>query len=241
MADATVDVPGIGGVKKEWLYAGGALIVGVVGYAYFKRRASGGTVTADVGSGEGDAFQGAALPQGAYDAYGNLAANNATSNPPANWTERAIDYLSTAMGYDKQTVGMAITHYLAGDTLTPAEGDLIGLARALIGPDPLNTPLKIGPAPPATTTTTTTTPTTTPVADSWDTWQASQVSNGLYRSDPNGGLDWGVVARNTFGAAANPTRGEVYQRALTLQSKNPDAARRYMTYVPSDVARGLVY
>lgn len=237
MPDGQVDVPVMGNVKKEWVYAGLALLVGVVGYAYFRRRA-GTAPSVDVGSGQSDAFQGAQLPAGSYDAYGSLIGQGAATQPDS-WGLQAINYLSTVFGYDRQTAFVAITKYLNGEELSKAEAQLVNGARGIIGNSPDNLPVRISTATP-TTPTTPDTP-TNPVADLWDTWQANQIASGQYKADPNGGLDWGVVARNTFGTSATPTKNEVFQRALALQSSNPDAARRYTTYVPMNVIPSLRY
>lgn len=242
MADANVDVPVIGNVHKEWLYAGLALIVGIVGYAYIKNRASGGAAASTVGSANPDAFQGAALPMSAYDAYGNLVTGQSTTGPPANWALQAVDYLSNVFGYDRQTAGLAIAHYVNGGTLTPAEADIVNIARSVLGNSPDNLPVNIGSTPvtpPPTTTTPPPATSTDPMYQSWDTWLRQQVEQGLYQTDPNGGEDWGLVARNTFGTNADPSRVQVFAKAQQLQSLNPDAAKRYNKYVPVNVAATL--
>lgn len=241
MADATVDVPALGHVKKQWLMVGGALMLGIVGYAYLRRRsASTGTVTDTTGS-DPNAFQGSALPGGSFDAYGNLASSNqGTVTQPDSWGLQAVNYLVTIFGYDRQAAGLAVSKYLNGEGITQAQADMVGIARSVIGNSPDNLAVKLIPTPtnPGTTTTptdTTTLPDYTDVSKYWDAWQNQQHATGAYHGDPAGGLDWGELARNTFGASANPTRSDVYNRALQLQSLNQDAARRYMTYVPQNV------
>lgn len=243
----TVNLPAMGNVRKEWVYAGTALVVGIVGYAYFKRRASTTPTTDTTGqtSASTDAFQGAALPMSSYDAYGNLVASQSATGPPANWALQAVDYLANVFGYDRQTAGLAITHYLNGATLTPAEADIVGLARSVIGNSPDNLPVVVGASTPSSTPTT---PAPTgssdpnnPMYQSWDVWESGQIAQGLFKSDPAGGSDWGVIARQSFGPNANPARVEVLTRAIQLQSLNPDAANRYRTYVPQNVIPTLVH
>lgn len=51
MAD-TVKLPGMGNVKKQYVYIGGALIAGIAGYAWWRYLQAGGSASADVAVGD---------------------------------------------------------------------------------------------------------------------------------------------------------------------------------------------
>jgi hypothetical protein len=151
-----VDVPIVGNVDDKWLYVGGALVAGIVGYAYFTRGKR-GTLDAnagDVAFGE----------QGeVYDAYGNLIGQpggtpgyvppniiNSTmdvddrESPTTNaeWGRLARDELSLG-GADPQAVTSAIGRFLARQPLSAVDAGLVREAIAVAGYPPEGGPWNV--------------------------------------------------------------------------------------------------
>jgi hypothetical protein len=95
MANGTVKLPGIGPVKTQWVWVGGALVVGIVGYAYWNRQR---TIAAQTPL--TDAELEALVPQdreppatvvGAQN-FDTLGAGQVISTN-TGWFQAAIDYL----------------------------------------------------------------------------------------------------------------------------------------------------
>lgn len=157
-----IKIPGIGPVDKKYVYAGGALVAGIVVYAYWNasRSANAEPETSDY---TGEAEDGSDY---AYDdsvdeytgATGSQPPVNVDTNPlPSNnaeWTTQAIDKL-TDIGYDGITVSIALGKYLARQDLTASQADIVRQATALLGNPPVGEyTIKVGESttPPPTTT-----------------------------------------------------------------------------------------
>lgn len=155
-----IDVPGVGQVNAKWVYAGGAAVIGVVGYTYWRRRGSAAApvdavdqlpadgTTGDVGDGWGNVpgqtgnSTGSWVPDGERDPA-----------TPAEWTNTAIERM-TSIGYDGQAVAQAIGLWLGRQSLTANQGDMIRTVKAVMpavpGYDP-EPPIQVGlPATPGT-------------------------------------------------------------------------------------------
>lgn len=132
MAD-TVDVPAVGNVQKKYVMIGGALVVGIVGYAWWKRGTgappadvpaySEGDVTAD---GIADTAGGSA--GGAANSGGADHNDSGVITSDQQWAQRANELLSGA--YDPAAVAEALGAYITHQTLTSAQA---GIVRAAIG------------------------------------------------------------------------------------------------------------
>lgn len=149
---ADVDVPVIGDVDSRWLYAAGALVAGVAGYAYLTRGRLGTMDTGDVAFGEAGEV---------YDAHGNLIGQPGSTPdyvPPtvvdsnvdvddrgpqpttnAEWARLARDEL-VAFGADGPTVTAALGRFLDRKSLTAIEAGLVREAIAVAGYPPQGGP-----------------------------------------------------------------------------------------------------
>ena len=139
----TVKVPGLGNVKTVYVVGGVAVVIGVVGYAYFARSASANEDY--VGASEDD------YGVSDYDSpLGNSGGNSTidVDNDPdlitnnAQWTVKAIDYLTTA-GFDPLMSSVALGKYLGRLALNKTEVDAVLAARAAIGEPPVGGPYPI--------------------------------------------------------------------------------------------------
>lgn len=147
MTATEVDVPGIGNVKTEYVYAGGALVAGIAGYAWWRKRKS---AAAPVVLNPNDV-----VPATAYNGAptGNATVNvdntgKVTTN--AQWTSFVVDKIS-AYGFDPTTASVAL-----GKWITHSSGpwvqldiDIIRQAVGLAGYPPEGGPW---PIPTVTTT-----------------------------------------------------------------------------------------
>lgn len=157
---AQVKIPGIGEVDKKYVYAGVAVIGGIVVYAYWnaKRNAAAEPTTSDY---TGEAIDGEYVGTdyeydgsvGGYTgATGSQPPVNVDTNPlpstNAEWATMAVDKL-TDIGYDSITASAAIGKYLARLDLTEAQADIVRQAVALLGTPPSGDfPIKVAPVTP---------------------------------------------------------------------------------------------
>lgn len=134
---STVTVPGVGPVDAKYVYAGGALVVGIVGYSYWRRSAGSGsaevveTLPDDAGTGD------------VADGWGNTPGQSGNSNgswvpdgdrdpaTAAEWTNLAVERM-TNIGYDGQAVASAIGMWLGRQNLTQDQADMIRVVKALM-------------------------------------------------------------------------------------------------------------
>lgn len=157
-----VKLPGIGPVDQKWLYAGGALVAGIVGWAYLHRPTPAptdpGAGSGDFGSGEGvDDGSGwtSAPPPGGSTVTGGDPVDPEHLPPTTNaeWTRRVIDYLAGSLGWDAGTVAAALGKYLARQPIAPGtESDTIAAALAAWGKPPQGEYSVILQPPPVVTT-----------------------------------------------------------------------------------------
>lgn len=155
---STVKVPVVGRVQKRYLYAGGAVVLVIVGYAYFRRSRGGGgggavDLTADPTTG--------ALGTGDYvnpnpGADGNGGVISDTSGEirtDADWARAVLEDFAQSTGdtgWNPQYAQIVLGKYLAGVQLDNDEQNLVRAAWALRGrpPSGINiNPLTTGPAP----------------------------------------------------------------------------------------------
>jgi hypothetical protein len=172
----TISLPIAGEVKKTWVYVGGAVVAGVVGYAWYAHRqntaAAAGTAPEDLvdyGGGVQTAAAGTTTPGLANGNTSTDTTDPSTLPPTTNaaWFNRVVDYMG-GIGYDPTVVASALGKYLAREGLTPAEADLVRVAVGALGTPPVGEfrIIPIGtpstPIPPAPTPTPVPTPTPKP-------------------------------------------------------------------------------
>lgn len=134
----SVHLPGVGEVKKSWLAIGGAVVVGILGYAYWRNRSN---VTADAAPTDpalGDPLASGATTTGGLTFQPGDPPDPATLPPVDNaaWVQRAIAYLET-INFDGATVASALGKYLARQPLNSAEADIVRTAQGAIGLPPV--------------------------------------------------------------------------------------------------------
>lgn len=162
MAD-TIDLPKIGKVNKNYVYAGVAVVIGIVGYAYWKRNA---------GAKEDTGFDPNAIdPLTGLPYSASLSGSDSYSNPAPSVTQAVIDNSTDTIdtnaewsnvvttklgeiGYESSYVAIILGKYLGGQQLTKEEADIIRTAWAYYGHPPVDKAIIL-----------TTTPTTTPTED----------------------------------------------------------------------------
>lgn len=135
-----VDVPAVGHVKKTYVIAGGALIAGIAGYAWWK-ASSANAAGADIPAyTEGDV-----AADGVTDTSGGAAGSSAnsggsntnTSTTPdtdAEWVQQATEALSGS--YDLAALSTALGRYITHVSLTTAQQDMVRAAIGIVGYPP---------------------------------------------------------------------------------------------------------
>jgi hypothetical protein len=141
MSEAAVEVPAVGRVKKQYLYAVGAGVAGYVGWRYYRASQgaaaaaapppeSAGTIGADIGSGAGGYYD----PNGANGIGGSSTVGDVLSTDQ-QWYAAAMLALEDA-GYDTGAAAVALGKYLRTEPLTAAEQDMVKVALAAAGNPP---------------------------------------------------------------------------------------------------------
>jgi hypothetical protein len=135
----TVKLPGVGTVKKTYVYIGAALVVGIVGYAWWARSRAGG---ADELSADelpmAEIPAGTSTTPGLSQNYDNDPPDPSTLPPTTNdeWSRRAVAYLRDELYYDPATAAAALGKYLSRLPLVPAEQDIVRTALGVLGKPP---------------------------------------------------------------------------------------------------------
>lgn len=150
MAEASVDIPKVGKVKKLYVWVAIGGMAAFVGWRYYTAARSAGSeappVTGDVG-----APVDASGIIGAGGGGGNIQyAGTTTQSDPAviadnqQWTARAVELLSAA-GFDPASVYAALGDFLARRPLDATEQRIVTSAIAAVGQPPVGGPYSIIP------------------------------------------------------------------------------------------------
>jgi hypothetical protein len=147
-----VKLPIIGPINRQWVLVGAALIIGIVGYAWWTRTRSTDIEEAvlpeDIPQ---DREPPATTVVGTEDF--TTAEQRAMINTNPEWYTAAIDYLVTTGGFDFAFASITLGKFLARRELTSAEADLVQAAKGAVGDPPQGGPWPIlrASAPTATT------------------------------------------------------------------------------------------
>lgn len=154
----TVKLPAIGPVKKQYVYIGGALIVGIVGYAWWTRAGTGGGgevlepepgVIPEDYPAVGDLPGTVQVGTGAVDDFGA----GSIINTNTEWFAAALSGLADA-GYEPLNVAATLGKFLSRQGLSADEKVVIQAAKGMVGEPPQGGPWPIIdqlPPPPTTT------------------------------------------------------------------------------------------
>jgi hypothetical protein len=139
----TLKLPVIGPTKRTYVYAGGALVLGIVGYAYWTRTRSTGLTEAT-----GDPSE--VVPQDREPPPTVVGSESfddenvrAIINTNPEWYTAAIDYLVSTGGFDFVFASVALGKFLARRTLTESEANLVQAAKGAVGEPPQGGPWPI--------------------------------------------------------------------------------------------------
>jgi len=175
----TVKLPGIGPVDERYVYAAGALVVGVAGWAWWRRGTAGPSSAAEPpidGAAEG-VDDGSAWPY--RPPGGSTVEPGAGGSAPSTreeWAAAALAALESVL-WDTDAAAGAIAKYLAGQQLTAREALGIQTAWALVGAVPGgNPPLRLAPI-----------TTTTPPPAGTGSKPADYLAPGIHRIGKLGG------------------------------------------------------
>jgi hypothetical protein len=180
MADPSgVKLPGVGKVKPIYIVGGLGLVLGIVGYAWWKNgQANAGDTTgatdAMAASGEDSYIP----PYAAFNTSGGVDLSQLPPLDNAAWSQRVQDLLVT-IGFDPLFISNTIGKYLGRQQLNPAEADLVRTAIAMVGVPPTGqfaivpttAPITPGPKP---------VPKPTPTTKTITVWQGTRLGNDVF-------------------------------------------------------------
>lgn len=149
----TITLPGMGAVKREYVYIGAAGVAGFLAFAYYRRRqaAQAAPTWADVDQSE-------LVPDGDYSSPGgnsNIPPQDLTGDTiktNAQWSQKATEILVN-LGFDPGTVATALGVFFQREGLSAAQMDAVKAAHGQLGPPPEGGPWPIRSAPPTGDTT----------------------------------------------------------------------------------------
>lgn len=153
MTSPTVNVPGMGSIKREYVIVGVAAAVLVGGYSYYKRKQAAATPTAtsaiDPATGQPYGSAADAAQLNAQSGYlqptgSGLGSSTPTPQPTQSgfstndqWSQAVVQYMSSSTGADPGVVGEALGKYLAGEVVNDTEKALVLQAVAFEGHPPV--------------------------------------------------------------------------------------------------------
>jgi len=152
----TIKLPAIGPVKRQWVYIGGALIIGFVGYAWFNRSKEAPPAEAPLTEEEIPLDREPPSTVVGEESF-EIGDVEVISNN-AQWATAAISRLSD-IGYDPISASVAVGKFLSRQSLSVTEREMIQGALGFLGPPPQGGPWSVIDAVPSPTPTPTPTPT----------------------------------------------------------------------------------
>lgn len=144
-----VKVPLIGGVKKPWLYAGGAAVAGIAGYAWWTRGAIVEEEGFDVEL-PADEFEPPTVVDSGISVGGGASVGEPIARTNVEWRQMAAEQ-AAALGFSDAVINSGLTKYLAKQRLTATEATMMAAIVAILGQPPSGGPYSIlqeSPAPP---------------------------------------------------------------------------------------------
>lgn len=140
----SISLPGIGAVKRQWVYAGGALVAGVVGWAWWQRSRGAGPPTTEQVTDPGAVTDSPGVPGKTGDANVDVDHTGDAIDTNGEWTQAATEYLA-GIGFEPGMVAVALGKYLSRTPLSGTEMDAVRAAVAAYGPPPVGGPYPIAP------------------------------------------------------------------------------------------------
>jgi hypothetical protein len=147
-----VKVPVVGKVPKPALYAGGAAVAGIVGYAWWTRGALIEDETTDVELPATDFEPPTVVDSGI--SVGGAAAAEPIARTNVEWRSMAAEQ-AAALGFADAVINSGLTKYLAKERLGATELLMVSAVVAILGQPPTGGPYPIIAAPVAPTPTAT--------------------------------------------------------------------------------------
>jgi hypothetical protein len=153
---ADVKIPGIGNVDSKWVWAGGALVLGIAGYAWWRQGAAAAAEAAEESADyTTDAAGEEVYPYGtayatdyAYDSafpsyvppsFGvNTTVQSTRPTTNSEWTQAAVEWLES-VGTEANLASAAVARYLLRECLSSTQADIVRQAVAGLGPPPTGT------------------------------------------------------------------------------------------------------
>jgi len=146
----SVQIPGDGTVSRKWLIGGGAVVAGIVGWAYLRRaRTPAAPTTPDEASLAPTELPPADL-SGVSTGGGSSTTGLQFITTNDQWSADVVAKM-VDLGYDSIAVSTALGKYLSSQTVTAQEAQYIYTAIALAGKPPVGTfSVRLEPTPTST-------------------------------------------------------------------------------------------
>lgn len=139
----TVKLPGVGKVKTTYAYAAGALVVGIVGYAWWTKGMAGAPAEEEfLTEADIDAMGDERIPPTTVDTYDVAIDTRTGIKTNAEWHQAATYYLA-GLGYESTVVSTALGRFIARKALNKVDTELVRQAVSSQGMPPEGGPWTI--------------------------------------------------------------------------------------------------
>lgn len=143
----TINVPKVGPVKKSYVLGAGGVVGAYVVYRYWSAANTGSSppAAADYEPDTSSITQAGGAPL-ASDRTGNTTDTSGTDGQITTndqWTDRAVEKLTTIGGWESRTVLTALGKFLARQPLTDQEALIVRAATAAAGQPPVGGPYPV--------------------------------------------------------------------------------------------------
>lgn len=226
MTAADVDVPGIGDVKKEYVYGGVALVAGIGGYAWWKARKGSGS-NAPVVLNPNDVVPATDYqPSPTGNATQNVDSTGDALTTNAKWTTYVVEKLAS-YGYDPQVASASLGKWISRSAgpYSSVDVEVIQRGIGLAGYPPENGPWTV-PAvstnPPPSTGGDTPNPSTVLDSSHFNTagWSAEALKSPWRITTALAGESWKDITARVYSLNPTTQSARINEVAAYLEKTN---------------------
>jgi hypothetical protein len=226
-----VKLPGIGNVKKNQVSVGIAVVLGIVGFAWWKQRSAAAAAAPTPILATNDVVPSTTYdPAATGDATVTVDSTAGAITTNAQWTQAAIDKMS-GYGWDPITVSSALGAYLQRKGLTATQMEIVQTALGVVGSPPEGGPYAVTPATAGTPGTGATAGSPPPAVGNLHQYTGGGITKGsvdIVWDSPAEAESCLLVERNT-------QNGKEVDYTIPTNFGHAATTSKYISYLPSGV------